>query len=88
MNPENNSPKVTVLLPVYRGENTIKAAIDSILNQTFTDFELLIIDDAAVDGTVDVIKTYNDPRIRLVHNEKNMNLVFSLNKGIELAKGE
>ncbi|MBR2534208.1 MAG: glycosyltransferase [Erysipelotrichaceae bacterium] len=62
--------------------------IDSVLAQSFTDFELLIIDNASTDHTVDVIRTYKDKRIRLVINEKNIGQTGSLNKGLDLAKGK
>jgi glycosyltransferase involved in cell wall biosynthesis len=81
-------PKVTVLMPVYNGENYLREAMDSILNQNFTDFEFLIIDDGSTDGSVGVISSYMDPRIRLEQNGVNQGLIFTLNKGIDLAQGE
>lgn len=75
-------------MPVFNNENYIKATIDSVLSQTFIDFEFLIINDGSQDKSVEIIESYSDPRIRLVHNDKNMNLVPTLNRGIELAKGE
>lgn len=80
--------KVTVLMPVYNGEEYLKEAIDSILNQTFKDFELLIINDGSNDGSLDIINSYQDPRIRLVNNEENLKLIKTLNKGLRLASGE
>lgn len=82
------SPKVTVLMPVYNGEKYLSDAIKSILDQDFTDFEFLIINDGSTDGSVKIIESFSDSRIRLVNNEKNIGLVNSLNKGFELAKGE
>ena len=81
-------PIVSVVLPVYNGEKYIKESVDSILNQTFTDFELLIIDNASVDSTKLIIKSYSDKRIRLIENASNKGLVYSLNLGINLARGE
>jgi glycosyltransferase involved in cell wall biosynthesis len=81
-------PKVTILMPVYNGEKYIREAIESILSQTFTDFEFLIIDDGSTDQSAVVISSYNDPRIRLVNNERNLGLVHTLNRGLELARGE
>ncbi|MDD3012244.1 MAG: glycosyltransferase [Candidatus Gastranaerophilales bacterium] len=86
MNLEN--PKVTVLMPVYNSEKYLREAIKSILNQTFYDFEFLIINDGSTDKSVDIIESFNDPRIRLVHNKKNLGLIASLNKGLDLCKGE
>jgi glycosyltransferase involved in cell wall biosynthesis len=83
-----NNPKVTVLMPVYNGEKYIKEALESILQQTFIDFEFLIINDGSTDNSVSIIKSFNDNRIRLIHNEKNSGLVYSLNKGIGLSNGE
>jgi glycosyltransferase involved in cell wall biosynthesis len=82
------NPKVTVLMPVYNGDRYLREAIDSILSQTFTDFELLLINDGSTDGSVAIIESYNDSRIRLMHNERNLGLVATLNKGIDISKGE
>jgi len=82
------SPKVTVLMPVYNGERHLNEALDSVLNQTFKDFEFLIINDGSADESVKIIEKYCDARIRLVHNEKNLQLIATLNKGIQLARGE
>lgn len=80
--------KVTVLMPVYNGEKYLKEAIDSILSQTFRDFEFLIINDGSTDKSAEIIASYPDPRIRLVHNGKNIKLIATLNKGLDLARGE
>jgi len=82
------SPKVTVLMPVYNGEKYLREAIDSILGQTFADFEFLIINDGSTDGSLEVLRPYSDPRVRVVGNEKNLGLVATLNRGLALAKGE
>lgn len=81
-------PKVSVLLPVYNGEKHLHDAISSILSQTFTDLELLIINDGSTDGSEAIIRSFNDSRINYIINEKNIGLIATLNKGIELAKGE
>jgi len=78
---------ITVLMPVYNGEKFLAEAIDSILCQTFKDFEFLIINDGSTDKTKEIIQSYTDPRIRYVENEKNIKLIASLNKGLDLAKG-
>jgi len=82
------SPKISVLLPVYNCELYIKEAIDSILNQTFSDFELLVIDDASTDNTTSVIESFSDERICFHKKEKNLGLIDSLNFGISIAKGK
>ena len=82
------NPKVTVLMPVYNGEKYLKEAITSILLQTFDDFEFLIINDGSSDASVDIIQSFRDPRIRLVHNDTNIGLIATLNKGLKLAHGK
>jgi glycosyltransferase involved in cell wall biosynthesis len=82
------NPTITVLMPVYNGAMYLPEAIDSILQQTYEDFEFLIIDDGSMDQSVRIINSYDDPRIRLIKNEHNLGLVSTLNKGIDLAKGE
>lgn len=79
------SPLVTVLMPVYNGERYLRESIESILNQTFTDFEFLIINDGSTDNSKEIILSYNDPRIRYVENEKNISLNPTLNKGLQLS---
>lgn len=84
---KSGSPKVTVLMPVYNAEKHLNEAIDSILNQTFTDYEFLIINDGSTDNSKNIILSYQDPRIRLVENNLNIGLTKSLNKGIDLSTG-
>lgn len=79
---------ITVLLPVYNGARYLKEAIDSILSQTFSDFTLLIIDDASTDTSAEVIQQFRDERIHYVSNNKNLGLIATLNKGIELCNTE
>ena len=82
------SPTVTVLMSVYNGEKYLHEAIDSILNQTYTDIEFIIIDDGSTDLSQGIILSYDDPRIRFIENNENIGLVNSLNKGLKIAKGE
>lgn len=82
------NPVVTVLMSVFNGETYLHDAILSILNQTFTNFEFIIIDDASTDNSFNIIRSFQDQRIRLVQNEKNSGLTKSLNKGLRLAKGK
>jgi len=81
-------PLVTVLMSTYNNEKTVGRAIDSILNQTFTDYEFLIINDASKDRTEQVIKGFSDSHIRIINNKKNLGLTRSLNKGLKEAKGK
>ena len=82
------NPKVTVLMPVYNGEKYLKKSIESILDQTFTDFEFLIIDDGSTDESLELIKSYDDTRIKIIVHEQNKGLIKTLNEGIELAAGD
>ena len=84
---ENQTPMVTCLLPVFNGEKYLRAAIDSVLAQTYADFELLIINDQSTDGTEAIVRSYTDPRIRLLNTPERMRLVPSLNYGIQIARG-
>jgi glycosyltransferase involved in cell wall biosynthesis len=81
-------PKVTVLMAVYNGERYLRQSIESILSQTFTDFEFLIIDDGSTDSTPEILEEYNerDERIRIIHQE-NIGLTKSLNRGLGLSRG-
>lgn len=81
-------PKVTVMMPVYNGARYLHEAIISILEQSFTDFELLIIDDGSTDNSVEIVNSFSDPRIRQVYNDQNIGVSRTLNKGIDLARGE
>lgn len=81
-------PKISVLMPVFNGEKYLREAINSIINQTFKDFEFLIINDGSTDKSEEIIKSYEDSRIQLINNEKNLKLIATLNKGLSLAKGD
>ena len=80
-------PKVSVVMPVYNGEKYLRVAVDSILNQTFKDFEFIVINDGSTDRTQEILESYHDRRIIMIHQE-HMGLTKSLNKGIALAKGK
>ena len=82
-------PKVSVLMPVYKTqEEHLRTAIESILNQSFTDFEFLILDDCPTDTRETIVKSYNDPRIKYLINETNLGISKARNKLIDLAQGE
>lgn len=83
-----SEPKISVIMPAYNAEKYIKEAIDSILSQTFGDFEFIIIDDGSTDNTCAIIESYSDSRIRFFRNEKNMGVAATLNRGLDLARGE
>ena len=75
-------PAVTVLMTVYNGLPYLHAAIESILDQTFKEFEFLIINDCSTDDSRQAILSYQDPRIRLIDNPENLNQTLSLNRGL------
>ena len=83
-----SKPAITVLMPVFNGEKYLREAIESILQQTFTNFELLIINDGSTDKSEEIILSYDDKRIKYLKNEKNLRLIATLNKGFELATGK
>ncbi|WP_369765626.1 glycosyltransferase family 2 protein [Flavobacterium sp. WC2429] len=80
--------KISVIMPIYNCELYIKGAIDSILDQTYNNFELLIIDDASTDKTIELVKGYFDVRINLIEKPINTGLTNSLNHGLKIAKGK
>ena len=85
-----NDPLVTIFMAVYNVENFIKDSIESILNQTYKNFEFLIVDDASTDYSTEILRLYEskDKRIRLIHNEYNMGIPYTRNIGLKEAKGK
>ena len=81
-------PKVTVLMPVFNAEIYLDEAIESILAQSFLDFEFLIINDGSTDGSKERILSHCDKRIRYLENPENLKIAKTLNRGIRLAKGQ
>ncbi len=82
------SPQISILMPAYNAGKYLQEAIDSMLNQTFTNFELLILDDCSTDNTNDIVQSYNDSRIQYIRQEKNIGLANNLNVGLKLAQGK
>ncbi|MFZ1545905.1 MAG: glycosyltransferase [Candidatus Nitrotoga sp.] len=82
--------KVSICIPTYNGARYLEACLDSILNQTYKDIEILVVDDGSTDATLEILECYaaNDQRIRLIRNEQNLGLVGNWNRCIELACGE
>jgi len=83
-----NMPKVSVCIPNYNYGAFIEDAIKSVLNQTFKDFELIIVDDCSTDNSVEIIKSFTDQRIKFIKNEKNIGRIKNINKVLSLAAGE
>lgn len=80
-------PRVSVIIPVYNRQQYLGEAIDSILGQSFADFELLVIDDGSTDGSCEIARAYSDCRIRLIVNDMNLGQPKTRNRGIHLARG-
>lgn len=80
-------PSVSVVMPAYNAEKYLREAIDSILAQTYKDFEFIIINDGSTDRTKEIILSYSDPRIVYLENEENSGICVTLNKGLDAARG-
>lgn len=83
-----NQPLVSVLMPVYNSEDYLGLAIESILNQTYTNFEFLIINDCSTDNSLEIILAYKDSRIKVFNNKQNSGISETLNWGLQQAKGK
>jgi glycosyltransferase involved in cell wall biosynthesis len=79
---------ISVIMSVYNGERYLRAAIESILGQSFNDFEFIIVNDASTDASAEIINSYSDARIKLIENTTNLGLTRSLNKALSVAKGD
>lgn len=85
---DNVNPTISVILPTYNDAAYLQHSIDSILEQTFRDFELIVIDDGSTDGTQSVLDGYTDSRMVKLKNDSNKGLIFSLNRGLDAANGK
>ena len=83
-----NNPKISIILPTYNGAKYIRQSIDSCLKQTYQNIELIVINDCSTDNTPEIIKSYNDSRLRYIRNPKNLRLPRSLNVGFKNSTGE
>ncbi|WP_419902635.1 glycosyltransferase family 2 protein [Kiloniella sp.] len=83
----STTPLLTIALPVYNGGNTLRVAVQSILDQTFTDWELYIIDDGSSDGAVEALPQSSDPRIHVLRDGNNKGLSSRLNEAVQMAQG-
>lgn len=86
----NKAPAISLIMSVYNGEDYLEEAIDSVLNQSFADFELIVINDCSTDGTADILSKYEaqDARVKVHPNEVNLRLPSSLNKALSFARGK
>jgi glycosyltransferase involved in cell wall biosynthesis len=80
-------PVISVVLPVYNGEKYLSESISSVLSQTFTNFELIILNDGSTDSTEAIVESFSDSRIRYIKNDTNLGLIKTLNRGVSLARG-
>lgn len=83
-----SNPKLSVCIPVFNGAEFIEEAIKSVLNQDYTDYELLVIDNHSTDNTVELVKKFNNPKIRIIINPENIGLIPNWNKALENALGQ
>lgn len=81
-------PRASIIMPVYNNAAFVQEAIHSMLVQTYTDFELIVIDDGSTDGSAELIEQFTDPRIRKILHPQNRGVVAVLNEGLEMATGE
>jgi glycosyltransferase involved in cell wall biosynthesis len=82
------APRVSVIVAAYNGEAFLGSAIESLLNQTFRDFELIVVDDCSTDSTPQILSEFTDERMRVIRNERNLGIAETTNKGIAAASGE
>jgi len=87
-NPSNHIPKVSVVMPVYGVERFVASAIESVLEQTFEDFELIIVNDRSPDNSLAICEGYDDPRIRIITHDENRGLAGARNTGIRASAGD
>jgi len=81
-------PTISVIIPTYNRAHLLSRAVLSVLNQTYKDFEIIVVDDASTDNTYEVVKSFNDPRIKYIHHEQNKGSAAARNTGIKSARGE
>lgn len=86
--PQGLVPAISAIVPTYNGEQFLRAAIESILNQTFQDFELIVVDDHSNDNTPSILAELEDSRLNVITNERNLGIAAATNKGLALARGK
>lgn len=85
---DNMIPKISIILPNYNSEKYLKETIESVLNQTYRDFEFIIVDDASTDKSMDIIRSFQDSRIKYIQSDRNRQVAYTANIGMEMAEGE
>ncbi|MEE9303036.1 MAG: glycosyltransferase family 2 protein [Thiotrichaceae bacterium] len=81
-------PKVSVIIPCFNREHSIRKCVDSVLEQTFGEFEIILVNDGSTDGTRDIVECYSDPRVKIISSTQNYGPSHARNIGVEAAKGE
>lgn len=79
---------ISVIMPVYNAEKYLKSSIESVLAQSYKNYEFIIVNDGSTDASIDIIQEFKDPRIKCISNEKNSGIVYTLNKGLSISNGE
>ena len=87
---QKNNPLVSILIATYNSEDFIRETLDSVLNQTYTNLEIVLCDDASSDGTVNVLKEYQkkNERIKIIQNDRNLGISLNMNNGIGQCNGK
>ncbi|MFZ4712607.1 MAG: glycosyltransferase family 2 protein [Bacteriovoracaceae bacterium] len=80
--------KVSIILPIYNAEKFLHKCVESLLAQTFQDFEILAINDGSTDGSLNILKSYHDQRLKIINNEVNKGLIYTLNRGLKESQGD
>lgn len=83
-----SKPELSIIMPLFNSERFVAKAVESLLSQSYGNFELIIINDCSTDGSFEVLQQFSDRRISILHNETNQGIVFSRNKGLEAASGK
>lgn len=81
-------PLVSVIMPVYNAEKYIKESIEALLNQTYSNFEIIVIDDCGIDNSIELVKKYADNRFKFIHNKINCGIAYSRNIGLKNSRGK
>ena len=84
----SSTPKVSVCIPVYNGSDYIAESIESVLGQTYKEFQLIVADNCSTDNTEEIVRNFHDPRLTFIRNKQNLGLAGNFNRCLELAKGE
>ncbi|MEG2293307.1 MAG: glycosyltransferase family A protein [Carnobacterium sp.] len=80
-------PLVTIFIPLYNGENYIKETLESAISQSYSNLDILVINDGSTDSGLNIVKSFSDPRIRIIENKKNSGIAYTRNRGLQEAKG-